>query len=230
MLYPYTKDGEYGRFFEGKATVSFTKSLSVIEFEELKNRKDLQKVVVQILMIQITNQMLGEKRQLFQIIMDEAWDLLRGKETGEFMEGLARKIRKYKGALMPASQSLMDFMDLDGTKPGAQAVYDNSAFVCIMQQKNETIAALKNSGKFPMTAAEEEVLRSIKTQKGEYSEICIKGADGMAIGRLRLDSFSLLLFSTDADDVNDINVKLKQGMSTEEAIESVLQDRGVSNV
>ena len=83
MLYPYTKDGEYGRFFEGKATVSFTKSLSVIEFEELKNRKDLQKVVVQILMIQITNQMLGEKRQLFQIIMDEAWDLLRGKETGD---------------------------------------------------------------------------------------------------------------------------------------------------
>ena len=44
--------------------------------------------------------------------------------------------------------------------------------------------------------------------------------------RLRLDPFSALLTSTNAADFSAINEKTAAGMSTADAIESVLQERG----
>ena len=222
MLYPFTKEGPYGKYFEGKANVTFRKQLSVIELEELKSRKDLQAVVLKILMLQISNQILGDERQLSQIVMDECWDLLRGNQTGAFMEALARKIRKYGGGLLCGTQKLDDFIG-EKASIGAQAVHDSSDFAYIMQQKKDTIRRLINSNK--ITADEAAIYRSIKTIQGVYSEVCIKTEDGMAIGRLRSDPFSKLLFSTQAHDTKAINEKLAQGMTTEQAVDAVLQER-----
>ena len=46
-LFPYTRHGGFGRFFEGPSTVDLTAPLVLIELEELKERKDLQEVIVQ---------------------------------------------------------------------------------------------------------------------------------------------------------------------------------------
>ena len=79
MLFPFTEKGIYGRFFNGPATVNLDNPLVVIELEELKERKDLQSVVVQMMIINITNRMfLGDRQTPFNIVFDEAWDLLRG--------------------------------------------------------------------------------------------------------------------------------------------------------
>jgi conjugal transfer ATP-binding protein TraC len=225
MLYPFTKDGPYGRYFEGKANISFKKALSVIELQSLSARKELQGVVLKIFMMQISNQMMGDTRQLFQIVMDECWELLRGRQTGEFVEGLARKIRKYGGALMCGSQNLTDFIDMDGTKPGPQAVLTNSDITYIMNQKPEALSSLKSSGKWTMTDAEEQAYRSIKTVNGVYSEVAIKSPAGFAVGVFRTDPFSRILFSTNAKDRNDIDTKLAEGLTTEQAVEAVLQER-----
>lgn len=225
MLYPYTKDGSYGRFFEGEANINLTSQLTVVEFEELKNRKDLQTVIVQILMVQITNQMFGGNRETpFNIVLDEAWDMLRGKTTGAFIEAMARKIRKYKGGLIVGTQNVNDFF----TSPGAQAAFDNSEWLCMLAQKKESVHALKKSDKFSMNEQEERLLNSIRTVKGQYSEVCIKGAMGHAIGRLKLDPFSLLLYSTAPEDYVAVKHKVNQGLTMEQAIEAVLQDRGVN--
>jgi len=118
MLYNYTKEGAYGRFFEGKANVDLGSDLTVIEFEELKNRKDLQCVIVQIIIIQISNRMFaGDRITPFNIVLDEAWDLLRGKSTSSFIEAIARKARKYKGGLIIGTQTVHDLF----ASPGASA-------------------------------------------------------------------------------------------------------------
>jgi conjugal transfer ATP-binding protein TraC len=73
-LFPYTKEGSYGRFFNGPSTVNLDNPFIVIEMEELKERKDLQAVVVQMLIVNITNKMfLGDRKTPFQIVFDEAW-------------------------------------------------------------------------------------------------------------------------------------------------------------
>ncbi|MNV62167.1 hypothetical protein D3C71_1547030 [compost metagenome] len=66
-------------------------------------------------------------------------------------------------------------------------------------------------------------MRSIR---GVYSEIFILSNSGSGIARLFVDKFSLLLYSTNPDDVNAIAVKKSQGMETAAAIQAVMHDRG----
>ena len=112
-LFPYTHKGIYGRFFNGPANVNLSKSMVVVELEELKERKDLQEVIVQMIIVQITNKLyLGDRKTPSLVVLDEAWDMLRGRQSGEFIETAARRLRKYRGALLWALNRLTTFMQL----------------------------------------------------------------------------------------------------------------------
>lgn len=216
MLYPYTKNGTYGRFFEGKSTVDFNNQLVVLELEELKERKDLQSVIVQMVIVNITNQMfLGDRTTPFNIVFDEAWDMLRGKQSGVFIETLARRLRKYRGSLVVGTQSINDFF----VNPGAQAAFDNSDWMCLLSQKPESIEYLKKTDRLSLTPQKEALLKSVKTKQGEYAEVMITGSNGYAVGRLILDPFSNLLYSTKAEDYAAIQHLRHCGYTLSDAID-----------
>jgi conjugal transfer ATP-binding protein TraC len=202
MLYPYTKNGTYGRFFNGPSTVNLDNPFIVIELEELKERKDLQAVVLQMIIINVTNKMfLGDRKTPFNIVFDEAWDMLRGKQSGVFIETLARRLRKYKGSLIVGTQSINDFYQ----SPGAQAAFDNSDLMCMLSQKPESIDQLKKTDRISMSAQKEEQMKSIKTKQGQFAELMIISPEGYAVCRFMLDDFSNLLFSTRAEDFSAVN-------------------------
>ena len=217
-LFPYTKEGLYGRFFEGEATISFSNALSVIELEELKERKDLQAVIVQMVILNITNQMfLGDRKTPFGIVFDEAWDMLRGPQSGLFIETLARRLRKYRGSLIVGTQSIHDFY----ASPGAQAAFDNADWMCLLSQKQESIDQLKKTERMSFTPHMEALLASVKTRQGAYAEVMISGPHGYAIGRLILDPFSNILYSTKAEDFAAVKTLMDTGLSVAEAVEQV---------
>jgi conjugal transfer ATP-binding protein TraC len=222
MLFPYTKDGAYGRFFEGTSNIDFNSQLVVLELEELKERKDLQSVVIQMIIIQITNQMfLGGRERIFHIVIDEAWDMLRGPQTGAFIDTLARRLRKYNGSLVIGTQSVNDFY----ISPGALAAFENSDWMCLLSQKKESIDQLKKSERISLDPHMEAVLKSVHTKHGEYAEIMISGPDGYSVGRLILDPFSQMLYSTKASEYSDIKSLQVKGLSLEDAIETVALNR-----
>ena len=222
MLFPYTAKGIYGRFFEGKSDVDLRNPLVVLELEELKERKDLQSVVVQIMIINITNRMfLGDRKTPFQIFFDEAWDLLRGNQSGVFIETLARRLRKYYGSLVVGTQSINDLF----VNPAAQAAFDNSDWMCLLSQKKESIEQLKKLGRIALTPAMEAQLKSVKTKQGEYAEVMIYGSNGFAVGRLLLDPYSTLLYSTQPQDYAVVKKFMAQGFSISEALEQLLTQK-----
>ena len=221
MLFPYTKNGSYGRFFEGKSNVDLTNDLVVFELEELKERKDLQAVIVQIMVLQIANQVyLGDRKTRVQVVLDEAWDLLRGKETGQFIETAARRLRKYQGALIVGTQSVRDFY----ATPGAQAAFENSDFTVLLEQKSSSITQLKTTKHIELTSYMEKVLKTIKTVKDRYSECLIIMPSGFVVGRLYLDRFSQLLYTTDAKEFGQIELLCQQGMSLSNALEELANE------
>jgi conjugal transfer ATP-binding protein TraC len=222
MLYPYTAAGVHGKYFNGESNVNLDNNLIVIELEELKEKKDLQSVVVQMMVINITNKMfLGDRKTPFNIVFDEAWDMLRAKQSEVFIETLARRLRKYKGSLVVGTQSVNDFYSC----AGAQAAWDNSDWNCFLSQKEESIAQLKNSKRILLDEQKEKVITSVKTEQGKYAEVLINGADGYAVGKLLLDPFSGLLFSTKAEDYAAVQELRKQGYSITEAVERILVER-----
>lgn len=222
MLYPYTEAGVYGKYFNGKSNVNLDNNIVVIELEELKEKKELQSVVVQMMVINITNKMfLGDRKTPFNIVFDEAWDLLRAKQSEVFIETLARRLRKYRGSLVVGTQSVNDFYAC----AGAQAAWDNSDWNCFLSQKEESIAQLKNSKRILLDPYKEKVINSVKTEQGKYAEVLINGADGYAVGKLLLDPFSGLLFSTKPEDYAAVKELNQKGYSITEAIESIIQSR-----
>lgn len=229
-LRPYTENGTYGRFFHEsptpgssprtspRASIDLSDSLVVVEMEELKERKDLQSVIVQMVILQITNSIyMGDRTTPSCLILDEAWDMLRGTQSDVFIETAARRLRKYFGGLIVGTQSINDFY----ATPGAQAAFDNSDWMCLLSQKDESIELLKNSKRLSMDPAMERTLRSLHTEQGKYAEIMIKGPKGFAVGRLFLDEFSKILYSTKAEEFTAVQNLVSQGFSLKEAIQKI---------
>ena len=216
------EQGSFGRFFCGKANIDLKASLVILELEELKERKDLQAVIIQMVILQITNQVyLGDRKTPTQIILDEAWDMLRAKQAGEFMETAARRLRKYRGGLVIGTQTVDDLY----ATPGSRAVFDNSDWLALLSLKKESIAQLKSSSRLSLEPYMESLLKTVHTVQNEYAEMMIIGPEGYAVGRLWLDLFSSALYTTKASEFTAIKNKEAQGLTLIEAIEELVNEK-----
>lgn len=223
MLYPFTKDGQFGKYFEGRASTDFTNQFIVLELEELKSKKDLQTVVLLIMILRISQEMYLSRDVRKIVMIDEAWDLMSGGSTAEFIETGYRRARKYNGAFITATQGWDDFYK----NAAATAAMQNSDWTFMLRQKPESIDSLIANKRLPDDAYTNRLLKSLRTEHGSFSEIYISSQMGSGVGRLIVNPFSLLVYSTKAEDFNAINAKRELGMTYEQAIESVLADRGI---
>jgi conjugal transfer ATP-binding protein TraC len=224
MLHPYTRDGAYGKYFDAEASIDFSADFIVLELEELKAKKDLQTVVLLIVMYRITREMYFSRERKKIVIIDEAWDLLSGGATAEFIEAGYRRARKYKGAFMSATQGVDDYY----RNPAAKAALDNSDWMFLLRQKPESVEMMDKLGQLTMDDAMKRLVLSLRTEHGAYSEVFIHSPVGNGIGRLIVDPYSLLLFSSRAEDFNAIHAKRAAGLDVSTAIDAVLRDRGLA--
>lgn len=227
MLYPFTREGAYGRYFDGRANIAFQSEYVVLELEELNVKKDLQGVVLLILMLVIQQAMyLGERNQRKLLMIDEAWDLMGAGATAAFMETAARRLRKYGAALLTATQSVSDYYNNEA----ATAILNNSDWLCLLRQKPEAVAQLASSGRLVLTEGQRQLLASVRTEHGAYSEVFVYSPMGVAVGRPMLDPFSEMLYTTRAEEYTAIHQRLEAGMDMIGAIRDVLKMRGKRNV
>lgn len=224
QLFPFTEDGAYGKYFMGKSNINFKSNFIVLELEELKSKKDLQAVVMLLLMYRITQDMyVADRKQPKLVIIDEAWDLMGSGNSGDFIEAGYRRARKYGGSFFTGTQSVEDYYKSETAK----AAFMNADWVFLLRQKPESIEFLANSGKFMMDEGTKTLLRSVTTVSGVYSEVFVRGGDmPPAVGRLFADPFSVLTASSRAADFDAVQTYTIKGLSTEEAVTQVLKDRG----
>lgn len=227
QLYPFTRHGEYGRFFFGKNNLRLDHPFMVLELEELKGRKHLQQVVLLQLIYQIQQEMyLGIRNRPKIVFIDEAWDLLTQGDVAKFIETGYRRFRKYGGSAVTVTQSVNDLYD----SPTGKAIAENSANMYLLGQKTETVNTLQQQGRLPLTEAGYQRLKTVHTLASKYSEVFVMSERGANIGRLYVDPFHQLLYSTKPDDINAIDRWLQQGLPLVDAIHCVLQERQPDSV
>lgn len=218
QLFAFTSKGEYGRFFNGSNNVSFQNRLTCLELEELNGRVHLQQVVLLILIYQIQQMMyLGERTQMKLLVIDEGWDLLAKANIAKFIETGYRRFRKYRGAAIVVTQSLNDLYG----SPSGVAIAENSANLFLLGQKAETIEGIRRDNRLMIGDGGFEYLKSVKTIAGSYSEIFFKTNNGIGIGRLMVDRYTSLLYSTHPKDLEQISNLTQTGMTTAEAISAL---------
>ena len=222
QLFPFTTKGEYGRYFNGHNNAKFASDFTVLELEELKGRKHLQQVVLLQLIYQIQQEMyLGERNRPKIVIIDEAWDLLTEGDVAKFMEHGYRRFRKYGGAAVTITQSVNDLY----RNAAGRAIVENSANMYLLGQKAEVIEGMKQDRRLPLSDGGYELLKTVHTLPGAYSEVFFITEMGSGIGRLIVDPFKRILFSTKPEDVQAIKLLRRQGLSLGDSVQQVLDSR-----
>ena len=98
MLSPFGEGGLFGAYFNGECTLRLNASLVVFELSEIKTRPELQVQVLMLIMFLAGERMYkSERSQNVAVIIDEAWSMLHGEGSRDFIEGMARRARKYSG-------------------------------------------------------------------------------------------------------------------------------------
>lgn len=221
-MYAFTSGGEYGKYFVGENNINFDNPFCVLELEELKSKPHLQQVVLLQLIYQIQQAMyLGDLGQRKILVIDEAWDLLKHGRIAAFIEGGYRRFRKYNGAAIVVTQSVFDlYKDAAG-----KAIAENSANMFLLGQKRDVVVQLEEQRKLDLSPGAFEVLKTVASQSGHYSEVFfyMDGGRQYGIGRLIVDRFAQLLFTTKADEVALIRRNMQSGMSVTEAINAVIE-------
>lgn len=215
MLYPYTKEGMFGRYFEGKSNIDLSNSFVVLELDGLSDKGNLRSVALFILMIQINQIMYlsGDKKQIKQVIIDEAWQLLGKGRAGEFIEKGYRVARKYGGSYMTITQKISDYNQSEVAK----AAYANSDFKIYLRQDESEFTGMDNSdGKV-------DLLKSLETIQGKYSELAIKSPEGIAVVRFLVDPITEKIFSTKAEESEFLRKEQAKGVDLFSAINELLK-------
>ncbi len=221
QLFAFTSAGEYGEYFNGENNVSFNNNMVVVELEELKSRAHLQKVVLLQLIYQIQQECyLGIRDQQKVCIVDEGWSLLTEGEVGVFIEGAFRRFRKYGAACLVATQSIDDLYK----SPNGEAIVANAPNMFLLRQKAEVIDRARENKRLSLPEGCYDWLKSVHTIPEVYSEIMFVNPYGIGVGRLILDPYSNVLYSTKAAVAQRVEDLVKQGFSQDQAIRSVLGD------
>jgi conjugal transfer ATP-binding protein TraC len=225
QLDKFAEGGAYAKYFEGPPSINFTSDFVVLELEELKSKKDLQAVILLIMIYRISEEMFLTGRSRKKVVLiDEAWDLLAGGgAAADLIEGGYRRARKYEGAFITATQGIDDYYKT----PAATAAMQNADWMFILRQKPESVTALEASKRLDMNDAMKRVLTGIRKVDGEYAEVFVKSPMGMGLLRCVVDPYSLLIYSSKGEDFTRIEALKASGLSVAEAISALLTERGI---
>lgn len=222
QLRPFTTQGTYGRFFQGPGNIDFKKNMVVIELGDLKEKKHLQRVVLLALMNKIGAAIYrGDRSQKQMLLIDEAWELLSGDETASFVEKAYRQFRKHDASVGCVTQSVLDIWD----SKGGRAMADNTSHFYLLRQKSDSIEAIKDAKRLPVGEWGYNLLKTVHTAPGKYAEIMCVTPYGVGVGRLVLNNFQKVLFSTKAEDVVALRKLREQGMDLHQAVQHLVKQR-----
>ena len=96
------------------------------------------------------------------LIVDEAWYLIKQKDSGAYLHSFAKRARKYQLGLTTITQDVEDFLSTDEGK----AIITNSSLQIILKQS--TAAVDKISQTFYLTGGEKHFLLSAGVGEGLF--------------------------------------------------------------
>ena len=219
-LGPWCPGGALGRLFAGAEPPRLDAAFTVFELGELKGRHDVQGVVLMLVVFLATQRMYHGARTVPKaIVIDEAWDLLSGEDSRSFLEGAARRARKYRGSLVTGTQSVNDYY----ANPAGRAAWDNADWTLFLAQKDESVELLKQEKRIHCDPGMERALKSLATVDGRHAELVLHGPDGWRVARLVLDPWSIALFSSRGPTFAAVERLKSQGLTTRQAIDRLAE-------
>ncbi|EIZ0658652.1 TraC family protein [Campylobacter jejuni] len=235
QLRPFCKEGIYGKYFNDPCEFNIEKEFIVTEFKGLEGHNDLRDPLIMLLIYHINQLMYmsSDRKSRIQIIIDEAHRFLgKNPKMDDFIEQAYRRARKYDASVIIATQGFDDIYNAKdgGLSRAGTVIINNSAYKIFMKQTETSVNMLIKSEVFSLSETDKEILRSIMTLKGEYSELFLMTPDDVKLPyRLVMDKYFYYLTTTDPKDKAKIKELTDQGIPLGEAIELLANTKTKSN-
>lgn len=118
--------------FDCQSTLKINDQIICFDISEIKD-EIMRYYVCLVLTTWITNKYMATKeRNKRYVVVDEAWNLFKNKETSDFLENLARRARKKRVAMILATQNLSEMRQ----NRQAEAIVNCCDTVILLKQSN----------------------------------------------------------------------------------------------
>jgi conjugal transfer ATP-binding protein TraC len=208
-----------GDYFRGRGTLDIHHRFTIFELGGIED-KHLKKCV----MFYVMNMVISRLRHLPGrkfVFVDEAMDAAKDPCAASVLEGLYLKGRKDAVWVWTIWQSWLKLAEL----PAGQVVLTQSQWKVVLFQDPSEIEILERRGllgRFNDDGYFKRLLRSLRTEKGDYSELLVISADAYEVGRLYLDRFTCTLLDSESDSRRRIFELMEAGVDVVEAVNTVL--------
>ncbi len=186
-------EGPYAGFFDRPCAVDFEKGPVVFELGEIAKRRDVASVLLMGLIHNITGYCRSRLSVEKYLLVDEAWTLLRSANTAQFLEDVLRTYRKLNAAAVMVTQQVSDFEGRTG-----EAIRANAPNRIFLRQTSETVQAMERL--LDLAPEEKELLASLTTVKGRFSEMLVLAGAAKGVARLCCDPLLYWIATSDARD------------------------------
>lgn len=160
ILRPYV-DGVYSGMFNGQTNWNLNAAINVLDIHELS--EGVKKPMMDLLLKDLWEEVKRDRNEPVGLIADELWILADKKypQTMEFVRNMGKRIRKYEGFLMVATQNVSDFI---AAGEYGTAVINNCQFKTLMRLSDNDVREMKNTQLVPLSEYEEEIVSGDKPQ------------------------------------------------------------------
>jgi hypothetical protein len=231
-LAKWTRVGSKGSSFYSKmldnpsTTVSVEDSdFIVFDLQGVEQYPDVMQVIFLYLTDIVQRRIVNERSRQKILVFDEAWALLAGEDSANFMAELYRTMRKFNCAVWAITQDISDIEN----SPVAGAIMTNTYRYIVLRQINErAVQAIERI--LNLNETEKQVVSLLDQKKGYYSEIFLKQ---MGIGASKAviipSPMEYWMATTDPNDNREMTEMLKK-YRLEEALKELAREypHGVS--
>ncbi|MBE0427216.1 MAG: ATP-binding protein [Nitrospirae bacterium] len=192
-LFPFYGSGQYARFIEGdKPSLQLSNRLTVFELGDVEVYKDLQAVIVFLLIHYVTEYVKKIPGRKY-LIIDEAWALFKNEVAVEFLCKAVKTFRKHGCSVIFVTQQLDDFMVI----ASAINMKDNCPNKVLLYQEGDVV--IKNAAQLELNQGTLELYKTIR-KSNKYTEALIVAQNWTAVGRITLDPESYWIATTSEPD------------------------------
>lgn len=210
--------GRYRNLADGPTQQSFENPMIVFDLTSFKDNKDLCPIAFSTIIAQIIrmgDKYPGEPKFLY---IDEAWSLLADPVLANFVVYAFRALRKKNFSVMAISQAIEEFSQT----ANKTAILANISHLIILRQNNSEAIKLL-SKEFELTDTEQQVVGSLQTSVGNFSQFLLrqKLSNGSARSTICVNQAHPLLYAmatTKQPDLKKIYDFVGTGMTHTDAI------------
>lgn len=151
--------GSYAGFVNAPTNVDIRNRLIVFSIRDLE--EELRPIAMYIILNFIWNLIRSELKQRL-LIIDEAWLMMKHRDSASFLFGLVKRARKYYLGVTTITQDVEDFLSSEYGKP----IISNSAIQILMKQSPASIATVAKA--FNLTEGEQSLLLEAAVGEGLF--------------------------------------------------------------